>query len=228
MRIAEQHYRQYHVFRLMVCMIISMLVLIGAIKLWPEPGQDGPADMLYTISSPEVIQFEEITPTTQRVKPPPPPAPLPPIIVPEDEIIEEDINFEQDFLPLSEEISDVVAELVSRDPVVEPRSRPSVETAAKPVRVAEPEYTRAAERRNIRAEILVTVVVDTKGRVGNITITDRFLLGQKNSTKQRVEQLGYGLEESAVQAAQRWYFQPARVDGVPVRSEYEITFKFGI
>lgn len=211
----------------MAGMAVSLLVLVTAVKLWPVPADYAPTDIVYTTKGPETILVEEIVQTSQRRQIPPPPAPLPPVIVPNDEIIEEvELEFTDSFLPVDE--PGLEQELTPGDPIGAQPKQARVETAPKPVRIVEPEYTRAAKRKKIRAEVVIEVLIDEKGRVEESKIIERFLLGDDDDPKRPVTQLGYGLEEAAISAATRWLFRPARQNGTPVRSQHELTFKFGV
>ena len=114
----------------------------------------------------------------------------------------------------------------------EPQGTPSTGLAAtegpKPIRIVTPEYPKSANRRNIRAEIVVAVVVDKRGRVRSPQIVGRYLLDEKDNTRLLVDALGHGLEEAAVSAAMRYLFRPARKGGAAVESNHEIIFKFGV
>ena len=160
--------------------------------------------------------------------PRPPPAPLPPIIVPDDEIIEDEIelDFTDSYLPIDDPGLD--QRLTPGDPIGAPTSTARVAVGPKPVRITEPEYTRAAKRKKIRAEVVIEVLIDEKGRVEASKIVERFLLGDGDDPKQPVALIGYGLEDAAMNAAARWLFRPARKNGTPVRSRHEVTFKFGV
>ena len=209
-------------------MAVSLLVLVAAVNLWPVPGDYAPTDIVYTTKGPETILIEEIVQTNQRRQAPPPPTPLPPIIVPDDQIIEEEVDLDltDSFLPIDD--PGLEQELTPGDPIGAQPSQARAETAPKPVRIVEPEYTRAAKRKKIRAEVVVEVLIDEKGRVEESKVIERFLLGDDDDPKRPVTQLGYGLEEAAMSAADRWLFRPARQNGTPVRSQHELTFKFGV
>lgn len=222
----ETQYRDQHVIRLLACTAASLCIAIGAVKLWPVVRDHAPREPIYSTSGPEIIAIDDILPTTQPVQPPPPPAPLPPIVVPDDTILEEDLTFDEDFLR-TDEIG-LAHEVTPGDAAETEGASVRAESDPKPIRIAAPEYTRAAKRKNIRAEIVVAVVIDRHGRVEQSTIVDRFLLSEDDGLRQRVEELGYGLEESAVTAAERCLFRPARVNGLPVRSQHELSFKFGV
>lgn len=221
----EAQYRSQHILRLLACTAAALGIAIGMVKLWPV-AEHAPREAIYSISGPEIIAIDDILPTTQPAQPPPPPAPLPPIVVPDDTILEEDLTFDEDFLRMDD--IGLTHEVTPGDVAETEGASVRAESAPKPIRIAAPEYTRAAKRKNIRAEIIIAVVIDQQGRVEQSTIVDRFLLGEDNDPRQRVEELGYGLEESAVTAAKRCLFRPARVNGLPVRSQHELSFKFGV
>ena len=209
-------------------MAVSLALMVAAVKLWPIPGNYAPTDIVYRTHGPETIEIEEIVQTSQQRQTPPPPAPLPPIIIPDDQIIDEEFELDitDSFLPIDNPGLD--QRLTPGDPIGAPTTTARVATGPKPVRIVEPEYTRAAKRKKIRAEVVVEVEIDEKGRVQASKILERFLLGDDDDPKKPVEQLGYGLEEAAVSAATRWLFRPARKDGTPVRSQQALTFKFGV
>ena len=102
------------------------------------------------------------------------------------------------------------------------------DSGPKPVRIVEPEYTREARRRNVRAEIVVEVLVDERGQVAEARVIERYLLNKNEDDKEAVAEVGYGLEEAAQEAALRWMFRPARERGKAVRSYTNVTFSFGI
>lgn len=209
-------------------MATSLLLLVAAVNLWPVPGDYAPTDLVYTTRGPETIQIEEIAQTSQRRQAPPPPAPLPPIIVPNDEIIEEEaLELTDSFLTIED--PGVDQDFSPGLPEGSTTSTARVDTDPKPVRIVEPEYTREAKKKKIRAEVVVEVLIDDKGRVEASKVLERFLLGDdEDDPKQQVNLLGYGLEEAARSAAERWLFRPARKNGTPVRSSHALTFRFGV
>ena len=207
--------------RLFASIIAAQVLILLCIKLWPIEPEPKPLDITY--SSPEMIQMEEIVSTRQTRRAPPPPAPLPPIIAPDDTILEEDVLLDLD--PL-----DVTGPPMDEMPT-EPEGTPSTgiaaTEAAKLIRIATPEYPKSAKRRNIHAEIVVAVVVDKRGRVQSPQIVERYLLDKKDNTRALVDALGHGLEEAAVNAAMRSLLRPARKGGAAVESNFKLTFTFG-
>jgi protein TonB len=201
----------------------SLLVLVGAIKLWPMPSPEPNPDVTYSVGQ-DVIEVEEILPTRQAQKAPPPPAPPPPVVVPNDALLEDfDLDLTDSFI-ITEEPGD---DDLLVDGVDGERSAAAVvEVGPKPVRFVEPEYTREARRKNVRAEVIVQVTVDARGRVEATQIVDRYVLADEG--RQQVGELGYGLEEAALTAAERWLFRPASRNGEPVTSTTTLTFSFGV
>ncbi len=216
-----------YTLRAMACLAGSLLLLIGLFRWWPPRGAGDVPNIVFNTSGQEVIEIEEVLQTSQREKKPPPPAPLPPIIVPDDDILDDPIvDITDDFLPVDEPGEDLVAE-AGADTGTEKQVRSQV--GPKPVRIVEPEYTREAQKKKIRAEVVVEVLVNAHGRVDDARILERFLLGKdKDDPRTPVPQLGYGLEEAALAAARGWMFRPARENGQPVPSYTALTFSFGI
>ncbi|MFQ5571483.1 MAG: energy transducer TonB [Rhodothermales bacterium] len=228
MRHTSNHtYQRRHSMHMMASMVVSLLLLIATVKLWPLPSEGDPSNRTYSTRGQETIQMEEIVPTRQVRQTPPPPAPLPPIVVPNDEIIEEvELDIEDSFLAVED--PGVDAEIIEGPTEGTPTTLARADTGPKPVRIVEPEYTRAAKRKRVRAEVVVEVLVDERGRVQETKVLERFLLNGKDNPKKPVNELGYGLEEAALGAAQRWLFRPARQNGTPVRSYHSLTFRFGV
>ncbi len=93
-------------------------------------------------------------------------------------------------------------------PVAEAPSRPKVEDKAPTTPVAvtskpTPAYTEQARKQRVQGEVLLQVVFTASGQVQVLRV---------------VRGLGYGLDESAIQAAQRVRFIPAQRNGQPVDS----------
>ena len=200
----------------------ALLVAIALVRWWPASGTR--SDPVASVARDgERIQIEEIRPTRQSSDlKPPPPAPLPPILVADDVILEQDeLDLTDRFLPIEEPGERAPATTGGDEPAV-------VYEGPKPIRVVEPEYTRAAHRRRVRAEIVVGVRVDTEGRVSDAWVMKRYLLDEDEGGAREVESLGYGLEEAAMAAAERCLFRPARRNGQAVESETTLGFGFGV
>ncbi len=221
---SQQRYRASHATRVMATTAASLLLVVLLVHFWPTTTGHDPAHLLYRTPSREVIAMEEIQPTLQRRRPPPPPAPLPPVVMPEDRLLEEPLDLDADFLAVEE------AGLPALDtpPDAAPTNAPRADAGPKPIILVEPEYPRAARRRNIRAEVTLRVEIDRRGRVTSHEIVGRYLLGENGQSREPVEELGFGLEEAALSAAYRWMFQPARKQGEAVNSQDVLSIKFGV
>lgn len=222
----ERSYEQRSAYRMRMlsCVAGALLLLILVFNFWPQPGMDEPEPFPYHTGGQELISMEEVQPTRQRAKPPPPPPPLIPLLVSDDIIIESELEVEEALLILEEYGEDIdVAEVADGG---EAGAAKAPQVGPKPVRFVEPEYTREARRKKIKAEVVIEVLVDEKGRVQDAKILNRFLYSKDK--KQTVESLSYGLEESALSAARRWTFRPALENGTPVQSYTTLTFSFGV
>lgn len=210
--------------RMAWAVVASLLLAIAAFRWWPAPATDsGP--VVFDTRARDVISVEEIQPTRQQQNRPPPPAPVPPVVVPDDVDLP-DVELElTDAMPVDLPVEN------ARPGIPAPPSSGRVQPDAgpRPVRIVEPEYTEEARRRKIRAEVLVEVLVNVRGRVAEARITERWIVkGDEESDRERVAALGYGLEEAVVSAAREWMFRPARQEGRPVESWTTLTFTFGL
>ncbi len=211
----------HYTLRLLASILVAQVLVLLCIKLWPLPLTPEPLDITY--SNPEAIQMEEIVTTRQTRLAPPPPPPLPPVIRPEDIILEEDLTL--DFNPLT--VTGPPMDEIPTDPEGIQPSGIAASEPPKPIRIVTPEYPRSAQRRRIRAEVVITLVVDRQGKVQSPQVLERYLLDGKENTRTPVDELGYGLEEAAINAAIRSLFRPARKEGMAVDSNHRLTFKFG-
>jgi protein TonB len=84
-------------------------------------------------------------------------------------------------------------------------------TAPRLLEAATPGYTDEAKKKKIEGEVIVAVVVDENGDV----IQPKVKKG-----------LGYGLDESAIEAAKIFKYKPATKDDVPVAVRLEVSFSF--
>lgn len=218
--------RQNYTIRMGGCVAAALLLAILAFRFWPSP-TDEVLDIVYDARGQEVIQIEEIQPTQQKQSRPPPPAPLIPVVVPDDVVLDE-IELElTDELVANDTGEDVDEEADGAEvPVTGGSTQPDAGPRA--FRVVQPEYTREARRRNIRAEIIVEVLVNTSGRVETAKVVDRFLLsGRDSDEREEVPEIGFGVEEAALAAAQEFMFRPARESGRRVSSLTLLTFRVG-
>ena len=83
----------------------------------------------------------------------------------------------------------------------------------RPQRVAfeQPEYTRMAERARFFGVVVLRLILDEDGSVGEVEV---------------IQHLEMGLSESAVKAARSWRYEPTLVDGRPVRVMLQEVVRF--
>jgi TonB family protein len=70
-----------------------------------------------------------------------------------------------------------------------------------------PDYSEKARKKKIEGNVMLSVVVGTDGLPRDIHVT---------------RTLGYGLDEKAMEAVQKWRFTPATREGHPVATEIAV------
>jgi len=75
----------------------------------------------------------------------------------------------------------------------------------------DPEYSEEARKARYSGAVMLSIVVNTDGRAGSISV---------------VRSLGMGLDQKAIEAVQQWRFRPATNKGVPVRVRAQIEVNF--
>jgi hypothetical protein len=194
-------------------------LLVVLVTLWPARRPNGVEKTLFDVRDREVGAREEVLPTRQALRRPPPPIP---VAVPDDIVLETEPTFADGLESLDPSDDAVLAE--GGGDLGAPAPRP--DSGPRAIRFAEPEYPEEARRRGLRAEVVVEVEVNEKGRVVDTIVLERYVWDE--DTKAPVERLDFGLEEAALAASTRWLFQPAREGGFPVRSRTALTFRFGL
>jgi len=76
-----------------------------------------------------------------------------------------------------------------------------------------PQYTPEAKEKGVSGVVITEATIDREGCVRNV----RVLKG-----------LPFGLDQAAVDALRRWTFEPAKVNGEPVRVYYVLTVNFQV
>ncbi len=77
----------------------------------------------------------------------------------------------------------------------------------------EPRYTETARKICVEGVVVLSLLIDTDGRVADITV---------------LRGLPFGLTENAVSAARQWQFEPCTFNGNPVNVRYTLTVRFRI
>jgi TonB family protein len=93
------------------------------------------------------------------------------------------------------------------------RVTPAVITAPKPVSTRDPEYTEVARAAGFQGKAILCAVILSSGEMGQISI---------------LRPLGLGLDDQAVNAVQKWRFQPAIKDGKPVPVLISVDVSFNL
>jgi len=86
-------------------------------------------------------------------------------------------------------------------------------TLPKVVKEVRPEYTREAMDAHLEGTVVLTVVVQDDGKVGEVKVSKSL-----DPT--------YGLDKQAVAAAKQWEFKPGMKDGKPVAVRVDLELKF--
>lgn len=210
--------------RILLCTATALVVLLLIVKVWPleQPSR--------VVPDPEreifALAVEEILPVVHSGSAPPPPPPPIPVEVRDDIPLETPIlDFDLALPAIGTGESSGIMD--SGDDV--PAGGLSASAPPRPLRFIEPENTREARRRGVRARIVVRVEVDSDGIVGAAQIIERHMGdGPADSAMKPVDHVGYGLEEAALSAAEQWLFRPARHHGEAVAAHYDLTFSFGV
>jgi len=209
--------------RILGSIVIAELIVISVFTLWPVPDQDRTyQDIVYTDS--EAI-IDEVQITTQKSSPPPPPRPQVPVPVPNDQVIEEEILTLEDIdiSEYSDSMSVVgLGRVGDSDRVASnPQLPPSI------IRIVEPTLPEAARQADIKAEILVSFLVDKQGQVEEATISQIKLYDKESDDFKIVDRINYGLTNATLEAALQWRFRPAKDQGQVVKSYTKHWFNYG-
>jgi hypothetical protein len=208
--------------RVMGALVLVLALALLVVRGWPGGGSSAPAE-LFRDRPDDRIQIREIQPTSQsQEKNPPPPAPLPPVVVPDEVLVKEELDFGESALRVETPEDDArLQDGADRAPTAR-----QPDSGARLLKNVQPTYPAAARDDEVRARIQVEVEIGTTGRVQSATVRRRWRLHEDGSAEP-VDQLGYGLEEAALAAAERSLFRPATSGGTPVVSRKVLTFTFG-
>jgi len=75
----------------------------------------------------------------------------------------------------------------------------------------DPEFSEEARKAKYQGTVVLWMIVGPDGRTHDIRVQ---------------RSLGMGLDEKAIEAVQRWRFEPARKDGIPVAVEIAVEVNF--
>ncbi|MBD3615680.1 MAG: hypothetical protein HUJ22_03830 [Gracilimonas sp.] len=210
-----------HQHRFMLSLIYAELIVLMILKFWPA--QVAPPENFEYSYNDEAIYVERAIITRQSSAPAAPPKPRVPVPVPNDEVIEEEIDFpefEDVFSKLDADGDQGLSSVGGEGELVGSPERPPGL-----IRIVEPTTPDAAKRANIKAQIIVTFLVGTDGEVEDAFISEIRLYD--GDSYKVVDRIGYGLMEATLEAALKWRFRPARDQGAPVKTYVENSFNIG-
>ena len=209
--------------RILSCIIAIELLVLAVFNFWPKPDTEKVfQDLVFSENS---TAIEEVLITRQESSPPPPPSPRVPVPVPNDEIIEEEIVFQEvDFSEFSDSLSlPEDGRLGDTDRVsANPQRAPSL------VKIVEANKTEAAKEADLRVRVWVNFLVGKEGRVEEASIASVEVYDEDEKKFKPVQTIGYGLTGEILTAALQWRFRPAQDQGEPVKAYAKHAFDFGI
>ncbi len=171
----------------------SVVLCLAFFFLYPE---HHPTVSLVSVPKP-FIRVQNIPETTQRMRPPPPPRPSVPLAV-EGEEVPEDVTIESTELDL-----DMLPDLMLQGPIAlgpmsdEPLDISEIDSKPIPIRIATPEYPRAALKAKREGTVRVRILVN---KIGNVEEVE-FLKGPEIFRK------------AAVTAANQYRYRPGKHQG---------------
>jgi TonB family protein len=85
-------------------------------------------------------------------------------------------------------------------------------TAPRLIHSSEPKFSREARKKKVQGTCILSLVIGADGSPRDISVT---------------RPLGFGLDDEAIKAVEKWRFEPAHKDGQPVkvRVNVEVNFK---
>ena len=92
-----------------------------------------------------------------------------------------------------------------------PNSPPPCATPPQVVKSPPPNYSKEARKKKIEGTAVLWLIVGADGLPRNIRVA---------------RSLGYGLDEEAIKAVQKWRFRPSTVDGHPVAVQINVEVSF--
>ncbi len=208
--------------KLLFTLVISELLLLCVFRFWPVKAIE-PKPISWADDEP-IIFTEEMIQTKQVTTPARPPRPQIPIPVPNDEVLDEEVDILDFDNLLSLELlgeGDVGQQGDSDEIVGSPQEKPRL------LKVVEPATPDAAREAGVKAEVFVTFLVDKKGFVEDIYISQIREYDSKGKKYNVVQSIGYGVMEATLVAAKQWKFRPAKNNGKAVRAYTTQVFSFG-
>ena len=206
----------------MLSLVIAQLLLIGIFKFWPKEEEE---ETVYQEESvQQVTLIDEVEITVQESAPPAPPKPQIPQPVPDDEVVEEEIEFDAELNLLDMPISDPgkgTGEFGDEDVIV---SNPQLPPTVVKIVEATPPSNVPPELKG-KLEMIVNFLVDKNGDVEEVSIVEIRKYNDDGSYE-TLPYLQHGLMDAVLEAALRWKFRPARQNGEPVKAYTKQRFNY--
>ena len=206
----------------MGAVILSQLIIISVFRLWPASQTEVNRPIHFER---EAFIVEEMIITRQANAPASPPKPQTPIPVPNDEVIEDIIEF-----PELEELISVDSLSVSTTTGQrgdEERISGNPDRVPKPLRIVEATITDAAMKSEIKSMVLVNFLVNSRGIVKDAYIAEIRLYEGESDNFEVVYDLEYGILQDVLEAAFKWKFRPAIEDDEEVGAYIQDAFLIG-
>lgn len=203
-------------------LIVVLSTMILLIKFWPV--EEKSIERIDEIVYQDEVLIDEIEITRQQSAPPPPPRPQVPQPVPDDEIIEDDLEYEAeldlvDFPDLPEDFGTGI-EGDERVIVSNPQLPPSV------VKIVEPSVPDLPNELRGRIEMVVNFLVNNDGTVEEASIVEVRKYDEDRDDYEVLPFIQYGLMDATLQAALNWRFRAARHDGIGVSTYTTASFHY--
>ncbi len=208
-RLSEIDYRN----RFLLSILIAQILVLMTFKFWP---QERGEVYVYNVDLPDrQVLIDEIEITQQRSTPPPPPKPIIPQPVPNDEIIEYELEIDEvadlpdmpDLEPGDGSGFDGAEARIVGNPQIPP-------TVIRIVEASAPDQVPSELRGNL--EMIVNFLVDENGDVEEASIME--IRKYTNGEYEILPFVQYGLMDAVLKAALQWRFRPARQDGENVKA----------
>lgn len=211
--------------RFMLSLVLAQIFTIGVFTFWPVNEDEETVYREEEVQ--EVALIDEVEVTIQESAPPAPPKPQIPEPVPDDEIVEEEIEFDAELnlidMPISEP-SQGTGSFGDEDVIV---SSPQVPPTVVKIVEATPPANVPSEYKG-KLEMIVNFLVDKNGDVEEVSIVEIRKYGSDGSAGdyETLPYLQHGLMDAVLEAALRWKFRPAKQNGEPVKAFTKQRFNY--
>lgn len=203
-------------------LIVVLVFMILLVRYWPV--EEKIVEEQIQFAHNDEVLIDEIEVTRQQSAPPPPPRPHIPQPVPNDEVIEENIDFdpELDLVDLPDLPEGMGTGMDGDEDVIvsNPQLPPSV------VRIVEPSVPDLPDELRGRIEMVVNFLVNSDGTVEEASIMQIRMYNEERTDYEVLPFIQYGLMGATIEAALNWRFRAARHDGIGVKTYTTATFNY--